>query len=65
MNSKPLVKSKTFWVNLVSTAVALITTISGSELIQENPQLTGIAAVALAVGNILLRLVTKEPVTIN
>lgn len=64
MNGKPLVKSKTFWINLVTIVAGIVTLIGGSDLIQENPQYAGLAATVIGVVNILLRLVTKEPVTV-
>jgi len=65
MNSKPITSSKTFWINLVTAAAGAITAIGGSELIQDNPQMAGIAATVLGVVNIILRLVTKQSVTVK
>jgi hypothetical protein len=65
MNSKPITKSKTFWVNLATAVAGVVTTLAGSNLIQDNPQLAGIAATVLGVVNILLRLVTTTSVTVK
>lgn len=62
MNGKPIVKSKTFWVNLATAVAGVLATLGGSDLIQENPQVAGIFATVIGVANVLLRLVTKEPV---
>lgn len=65
MNGKPLVKSKTFWVNMLTAVAGILTTLGGSELIQDNPKLVGIFAAVIGVANVLLRLVTKEPVSVS
>ncbi len=65
VNSKPITSSKTFWVNLVTAVAGAITAIGGSELIQDNPQMVGIAATVMGIVNIILRLVTKAPVTVK
>lgn len=65
MNSKPITKSKTFWVNFITAIAGIVTTLAGTDLIQQNPKLVGAAATALAVVNIALRFVTTEPVTVK
>ena len=65
MNGKPIIKSKTFWVNLATAVAGVLATLGGSELIQDNPQVAGIFATVIGVANVLLRLVTKEPVSIT
>lgn len=56
MPSKNLFKSKTFWVNVASIAVAVG---SGSFGVSLAPNA---ATILLAAGNIALRLLTNEPV---
>lgn len=63
MNGKPLRKSKTFWINLVTIFAGLVTSVGGSEMIQQNPEYAGYAATALGIVNILMRMITKSPVT--
>lgn len=65
MNGKPIVKSKTFWVNLITAVAGVLTTLGGSELVQDNPEVAGIAATVLGVVNVVLRLVTKDPVSVT
>lgn len=59
--SKPVQKSKTVWFNLLSLLSAALVTVADHNLIVENPALSGGAAVAIALVNLGLRLVTKEP----
>ncbi len=63
MNGKPMIRSKTFWVNVITAVAGVLTTLGGSELIQDNPQMAGITATVIAVVNVFLRLVTKGPVS--
>lgn len=63
MNGKPMIRSKTFWVNIITAIAGILTTVGGSDLIQDNPQMAGIAATVMGVVNIFLRFVTKEPVS--
>lgn len=65
MNPKPLIKSKTFWANLITAAVGILVAVAGSDIIQQNPEYAGYAATAIAVMNVILRLMTKSPVTLN
>ncbi len=64
MNGKSMFRSKTFWINAITAVAGVLTTLGGSELIQDNPQVAGIAATVIGVVNVILRLVTKEPVSI-
>lgn len=63
MNGKPLRKSKTFWINLITAVAGIATAVGGSDLVQQNPEYAGIAATVLGVVNIFMRFVTKEPVS--
>lgn len=65
MNSKPIIKSKTFWVNIITALVGVVTVLGGSDLIKDNPQIAGIGATALGVLNVILRLITVSPVSIK
>jgi hypothetical protein len=64
MNGKSIAKSKTFWVNLATAVAGVLITLGGSDLIQDNPQMAGIFATVIGVTNVLLRLVTSEPVKV-
>ena len=59
MNSKNVFASKTFWFNAISTAV---TVASGQTGLNIPPK---IAVPVVAIGNIVLRLLTKQPVTFS
>jgi len=63
--TKPIIKSKTFWVNLLTVVAGLAATVSGSDLIQNNPEWATMAATLIGVLNIGLRFVTKSAVTIK
>lgn len=56
---KSVFASKTFWFNTISTAVAVG---SGSFGFNLPPK---VAVPVVTIGNILLRLLTKQPVTIS
>jgi hypothetical protein len=60
---KGLLRSKTMWVNLITTVVGFGTWISGSEIIADRPEVVAGVATALGVLNMILRLLTKEPIT--
>ncbi len=61
---KTLLQSKTFWFNALTTVIGLATYFQTSDLLVNSPEVIGIAAMVVGVANVLLRLVTKEPVTI-
>lgn len=60
---KGLLRSKTTWVNLITTLVGFGTWLSGSEIIANNPEVVAAVGTGLGVLNIILRLLTKEPIT--
>ncbi len=62
MNSKTLVKSKTFWVNLVIVVIAAIVGVSNSSFVIDYPALVPWFAGVIGTLNIVLRLVTKTPI---
>jgi len=59
---KPLVASKTFWVNFVLMVVAALVGISNSEVILEYPTLIPWVGGVIGGLNIVLRLFTKVPI---
>lgn len=63
--AKPITKSKTFWVNLLAGAASVITLLTNSDLLADNPEIAGIGGAVLAVINVVLRFVTKEPVKVS
>lgn len=59
MQFKPIINSKTFWVNVITLAISLF---GGQFGVDVPPE---IALPILGVLNILLRLITTEPVSLN
>lgn len=59
---KRLLKSKTFWVNALTGLVSVGTFLMNSEFITSNPEVVAVIGTVIAVVNIVLRLVTKEPI---
>lgn len=59
---KGLLKSKTFWVNALTAVVSIGTYLSNSELLANNPELVAVAGTVIGVVNVVLRLLTKEPI---
>lgn len=60
---KSLLASKTLWVNVLTAAAAVLTALSGSELIPAT--VMPYIVVGLAAVNILLRTITTQPVTLG
>jgi hypothetical protein len=58
---KSKVKSRTLWVNAILIAAGAIGGIAGTDVIQSNPQLAGYFVSIMGVVNVILRLITKEP----
>ena len=55
-------KSKTIWANIAVLAVGVLSYLQGHDLIVQNPVTVSILAVAVGVGNVILRLVTDKPI---
>jgi len=60
--SKPILKSKTFWVNLLVVVAAGITGMMGSDVVVNNPEVLSYMVAAVGGVNIVLRLLTNSPV---
>ena len=60
--SKPITKSKTFWVNILVVAAAGLAAMIDTSTIQANPQFVAYGAMMLGMINVFLRLTTKEPI---
>ena len=59
---KGLFQSKTFWVNLLMSVVSLGVYVQDTALVADNPQIVAGIGAAIGVINIILRLLTKEPI---
>jgi hypothetical protein len=55
-------KSKTLWVNVIMIVAGALGGIAGTEVIQQNPQIAGYFVSIMGVVNVILRLMTKEPI---
>lgn len=64
MDSKPWYASKTLWVNLL-TLIAAVAGAFGIDVGLDDETKATIVAGALAVVNVVLRLVTEKPVTLT
>lgn len=60
--SKGLFRSKTFWFNALTATVSVLTYLQNSEFLASNPEVVAILGTIVGVGNVILRLVTKEPI---
>jgi hypothetical protein len=58
-----LLKSKTIIVNTLAVVAGTMTYLSGNEVIAQNPEIVAGLVTALGVVNVILRLVTKIPVS--
>lgn len=58
---KGLLRSKTFWVNILTGAASLMTAVGGVAILP--PSVSPYLAGGLAIVNVLLRLFTREPIT--
>ena len=60
--SKPIIKSRTFWVNALVVVAAGLAAMVDTSIIQQNPQLVAYGVAFLGVVNVVLRVITKEPI---
>lgn len=64
MDTKPLIKSKTFWLNGL-TVLAGVLTYLVDQSIFTNPDVVAAIVVAQGIANVILRTVTKSGVSIK
>ena len=62
MDPKPVLKSKTVWLNLLVIGAGVASYIAGHELVADNTALVSILGVVVGVMNVALRFVTDKPV---
>ncbi len=60
--SKGIFQSKTFWINAITTAIALGTTFAGQDYVANNPSYTTGIFAGIGVLNIALRVITNQPI---
>lgn len=63
--SKPIWQSKMFWVNLSALVLMILEDLAGSGLLKDHPGAVLKIMQAYAIGNIVLRAVTGQPVTVR
>ena len=61
--AKSVLASKTIWVNVLATVIAGLVAIQDLQWVQDNPTAAVAFALVLSVANVVLRLVTSQPVT--
>lgn len=59
---KSILKSKTVWVNMLLLAAGVVGFVAGHDVIAEYPQVVAILAAVQGGLNIVLRLVTTQPI---
>lgn len=62
--TKSIFASRTFWVNLITTVIAVLALVGGQEWIAEYPKVTAGIAVVVGALNIVLRYLTVDAVKI-
>jgi hypothetical protein len=62
--TKSLFASKTFWVNFLTTAIAMLALLGGQEWIADYPKATAAIGAALGLLNIVLRIITVDAVKV-
>ena len=65
MNPKPWYKSLTVWASIVGVAIGCVGVIAGSDLIAEYPKLTAACGVIGGILGVVLRAITKQPITLK
>lgn len=60
MDTKPIWQSKTVWLNAIALALSVVWP-SGAAMVQSNPEASMLVVTVL---NVILRLVTKQPVSL-
>ena len=59
---KSAAASKTIWANVVVIVVGVLGYLQGHDLIVENAAVVSILGIAIGVGNVILRYVTKDAI---
>jgi hypothetical protein len=61
--SKSILKSKTFWVNMIVLAAGVAGFVAGQDVIADYPAVVAIFGAVQGGLNIVLRLVTSQPIS--
>jgi len=59
---KTALASKTIWANLALVSIGVLGYLQGHELIAAHPTAVAIFGILVGIGNMILRLVTSEPI---
>ena len=59
---KPLFKSRTIWVNMLTLAAGLAAYLAGSDVVADYPQVVSIAVAMQGLVNIVLRFLTTKAI---
>jgi len=62
VEKKPVLKSKTVWVNLLVIGAGVASYIAGHELVADNAALVSVLGVVVGVVNVALRFMTDKAV---
>lgn len=65
MSGKPFWQSKTFWVNVLIVVVIILESTGVIDVVPDEVQLEQYAILIVGLINIVLRFVTKEPITLR
>lgn len=64
-DAKPILLSRTFWLNAVTLGLAVLAALAGHEWVSANPKWSACIASIVAALNIALRLLTDRPATLT
>lgn len=62
--AKSIFASKVAWLNVAATVVAVVTSFQSQPWVEEYPRVAGACAAVLAVANVVLRILTSQPIRV-
>ncbi len=63
-NMKSIFASKTFWTNAIIAVVSIVGYFQGADWVAVHPEAVAALGTVVGVLNVILRLITKEPVKV-